>query len=263
VFEKSLLPAKDGHDENQRLEAIRTLFVARCDSPVFLDSLEEILHSMAFLVVPSVKWLRVLAVILGRDARLKTQAREEIAKGIAIIGFVRQDGAGRLARDQIPGKQDVVPIACRKDNGNGTPFGIDESVNLGVLPSASSSNLLISRGFCGAKPVLVDLDAGRIDGPEHAVSALANMLEDALPKSGIAPTPPTGVNRGVGSKDRQGSPGAALPNPIEDGLQNHVGVQRRSPKFPPIRVNRLQVIGSIFLAASSGQRPSERSVTFA
>lgn len=263
MFEKSRLPAKNGYDENQRLEAVRPLFVARCDSPVFLEPLEEILHSMTSLVVPFVVWFRVLAVVLGRDACLKSQVRKELPKPIAIIGLVRQDRSGDLTGHQVPGKQDVVPIACRKNNRNGISFGVDEGVNFGVLPSSGFSNLLISKDFCGAKPVLVDLDAGRIDGPEHAVGPLANMLEDALPKSGITPTLPAGVNCCVGSKDRQSSPGAAFSDSIEEGLQNHLSAQRRSPLFPFIRVNRLEVIGSIFLAASSGQRPSGRSVTFA
>jgi REP element-mobilizing transposase RayT len=69
------------------------------DGTLFLDALEEVFDLMPTLVVPFVIGCGIGSIGLGRNAGLESPLRKQGSKTIGVVGFVRQNGSPRVARD--------------------------------------------------------------------------------------------------------------------------------------------------------------------
>jgi hypothetical protein len=103
------------------------------DSPVTLDSLEEVFHSMTATVELCGEWYSRSAVSATRNAGFNSLAGRCLSEGGAIIGFVANKGRilWQTLRELFC-QRDVRFVPTGQGNDNSLRTGVDDSMNLRV-----------------------------------------------------------------------------------------------------------------------------------
>lgn len=169
------------------------------------------------------------AVGFGRNAAVQSKLLEQLPELVRIVGFVGENRSGAQALDQIRGGDDIVDIPRRKDHSQRSPAVVDQSVNLGIGPAASFSNLLILSRFSTPEGVLVRLHASRVDRPQLTLSLLGQELEDLFPYTRLTPALPASIDGGVRREYAQRTPTAPFPKTEKQRFEYRLDRNRRPP----------------------------------
>lgn len=106
-----------------------------------LELVEEALDEVSVAVEEAAEGGDVLAVGHGLDVGPGASTGEILAQGVAVIGAVgQQDLAGPDGRQHVGGAATVVGLAFGELEGDGQPFGVDQSVDLGGQPTARATH---------------------------------------------------------------------------------------------------------------------------
>jgi hypothetical protein len=215
-------PDANSRKANQSKKSGSEFFVPGCYDSFFFDALEEVFDTVAFFVETFVECCRKFSISLGRDAGLQAQPVQGPAELIGVVSFVGEDGSLRTTLHQIRSGGQIVALSGGQTQTNRSSLVVDQGMNLGVGATSGASNLLETSNFHGTEPVLVDFDAGRIDGPQLSFRLFSKLFKNLVPDSCFAPLFSTSVNSGGRSEDAQSSPGTTFTQPEKQGFQNEV-----------------------------------------
>ena len=135
MFVNHLSEAKGEQDgeTDEAQESFGEFVIASGDSPVALDSLEEVFYPMTTPVELCGEWHSCSAVSATRNAGFNSLSDRCLSEGGAIIGFVANKG-GILwqALRELFCQRDVGFVPTGQGNDDSLRAGIDNSMNLGI-----------------------------------------------------------------------------------------------------------------------------------
>jgi hypothetical protein len=97
---------------------------------ILLDSIDEPLHQVSYFVQLPVKITRMLAVHLGRNYRLGLFGFDRLDPHIAVAGFVRNNGSGRVTVQERFGLRNIRLLAGSQSKFHGQTQTTDGHVDL-------------------------------------------------------------------------------------------------------------------------------------
>ena len=135
MFVNQLCEAKGEQDgqADKTQESFGEFIIASGDSPVALDSLEEVFYSMTTPVELCGEWDSRRAVSATRNTGFNSLSARCLSEGGAIIGFVADNGRIlRQALRELFCQSDVGLVPTGQGNDDSLRAGIDDRMNLGV-----------------------------------------------------------------------------------------------------------------------------------
>ena len=123
-------------------------FIARGETAKVFEAVEAPFDSVSVLVDERVVRNDNLAGAVGGDDRLGIHCLARRPQGIAVIGFIGQNGLAHLPVKKRRSLRDVTNLASRHDKAQGATERIGQHVDLGgQSPSGTPQRLILAPPF--------------------------------------------------------------------------------------------------------------------
>jgi hypothetical protein len=213
---------------------MRELVVARGDTPIRFEPLEEVLHAVALAVsalgvmqlhVPRRFW---------RDAGNRAKLIEKSAEGVCIVSFVRNDKATGDFAKQGRGDPNISCLSRAESYRDGSAPIVHQRVDLGIESPLCSPHLLGMLAAGGIGPMRVDFDMTGIEKTKPSRRLCLDALEQLLPEATLGPASIVLIDRiPGGTRPIDRTPTTTFAEHEKNAFENDFDRQRRSS---PLRI---------------------------